>query len=162
MPHDNSRLAALAAGGGRPSLARLIEARFDFIEQALAIGISRRQVLDALSGDIGRPIALDTFEKALYRIRKKRRQAPPDGNPGNASPGLPVPAEPGQDAPASAGQHLTPYERRLAQREKRRTMVERVADAARVNKTGGLKLIPVESKSAYTPTDNLEELPFDY
>ncbi|MCY1182748.1 hypothetical protein D3C76_1102340 [compost metagenome] len=56
----------------RSETARLRDV-FQEIEQALASGVSRKKVLEALHAD-GFTMTLKSFESALYRIRKQRDQ----------------------------------------------------------------------------------------
>lgn len=65
---------------GRSETARLRDV-FPEVERALAAGVSRQAVLDALHQD-GFTMSLKTFEKALYRIRKRNRlELSPDAQP---------------------------------------------------------------------------------
>ena len=66
-------LRALATGDkSRSETARLRDI-VDEVEAALAAGVSRAAVLQALN-DQGFTMTLKSFESALYRIRKKRTQ----------------------------------------------------------------------------------------
>ncbi|EMO4164938.1 hypothetical protein R7Q53_004007 [Morganella morganii] len=66
-------LRALATGDkSRSETARLRDI-VDEVEAALAAGVSRAAVLEALN-DQGFTMTLKSFESALYRIRKKRTQ----------------------------------------------------------------------------------------
>ena len=56
---------------GRSETSRLRDV-FPEVERALAAGVSRQAVLDALHQD-GFTMSLKTFEKALYRLRKRNR-----------------------------------------------------------------------------------------
>lgn len=93
-------LRELAKGDkSRSETARLRDV-IDEVEAALAAGVSRSAVLDALHGQ-GFTMTLKSFESALYRIRKQRGQ-------GTAGiPAAPVPAPlghdqtPGETAPAA-------------------------------------------------------------
>ena len=93
-------LRELAKGDeSRSETARLRDV-IDEVEAALAAGVSRSAVLDALHGQ-GFTMTLKSFESALYRIRKQRGQ----GTAG--TPAAPVPASlghdqtPGETAPAA-------------------------------------------------------------
>ena len=67
-------LRALATGDkSRSETARLRDI-VDEVEAALAAGVSRAAVLEALNAQ-GFTMTLKSFESALYRIRKKRTQA---------------------------------------------------------------------------------------
>ncbi|EHD6004934.1 hypothetical protein JQY81_004724 [Salmonella enterica] len=78
-------LRELAKGDkSRSETARLRDV-IDEVEAALAAGVSRSAVLDALHGQ-GFTMTLKSFESALYRIRKQRGQ----GTAG--TPAVPVPA----------------------------------------------------------------------
>jgi hypothetical protein len=57
---------------GRSETSRLRDV-FSEVEKALAAGVSRQVVLDALHQD-GFTMNLKTFEKALYRIRKTLKE----------------------------------------------------------------------------------------
>lgn len=89
-------LRALATGDkSRSETARLRDI-VDEVEAALAAGVSRAAVLDALNAQ-GFTMTLKSFESALYRIRKKRTQpAKPaaqighDQTPGEAAPAAPA------------------------------------------------------------------------
>ncbi|MEQ4258913.1 hypothetical protein [Pseudomonas syringae] len=59
------------AQSGRNETSRLRDI-FPEVERALAAGVSRQAVLDALHQD-GFTMSFKTFEKALYRIRKKAK-----------------------------------------------------------------------------------------
>ena len=66
-------LRALATGDkSRSETARLRDI-VDEVEAALAAGVSRAAVLEALNAQ-GFTMTLKSFESALYRIRKKRTQ----------------------------------------------------------------------------------------
>ncbi|EBK6840275.1 hypothetical protein DQ661_25365 [Salmonella enterica] len=83
-------LRELAKGDkSRSETARLRDV-IDEVEAALAAGVSRSAVLDALHGQ-GFTMTLKSFESALYRIRKQRGQ----GTAG--TPAAPVPAPLGHD-----------------------------------------------------------------
>lgn len=83
-------LRELAKGDkSRSETARLRDV-IDEVEAALAAGVSRSAVLDALHGQ-GFTMTLKSFESALYRIRKQRGQ----GTAG--TPAVPVPAPLGHD-----------------------------------------------------------------
>lgn len=64
---------------GRSETSRLRDV-FPEVERALAAGVSRQAVLDALHQD-GFTMSLKTFEKALYRIRKRNRLEVPVNAP---------------------------------------------------------------------------------
>lgn len=64
-------LRALATGDkARSETARLRDV-VDEVEAALAAGVSRAAILEALHGQ-GFTMTLKSFESALYRIRKQR------------------------------------------------------------------------------------------
>lgn len=92
-------LRELAKGDkSRSETARLRDV-IDEVEAALAAGVSRSAVLEALHGQ-GFTMTLKSFESALYRIRKQRGQG------GAGAPAAPAPAplrhdeKPGDTAPA--------------------------------------------------------------
>lgn len=63
----------LACGiDGKSDAAKLREV-IDSIEQALSSGVRRKKVLETISESLGISMSLKTFEKNLYRIRKKRK-----------------------------------------------------------------------------------------
>ena len=93
-------LRALATGDkARSETARLRDV-VDEVEAALAAGVSRAAILEALHGQ-GFTMTLKSFESALYRIRKQR------GQDTAGTPAAPVPAPlghdqtPGETAPAA-------------------------------------------------------------
>lgn len=71
-------LNALAKGKNRPATARLREI-FNEIEAALRAGVRRKDVHHALTKS-GFAISFESFELAIYRIRKERgkKKQPPD------------------------------------------------------------------------------------
>ncbi|CAH2813089.1 MAG: hypothetical protein CBARDMAM_7403 [uncultured Caballeronia sp.] len=78
-------LRELAKGDkSRLETARLRDV-IDEVEAALAAGVSRSAVLEALHGQ-GFTMTLKSFESALYRIRKQRGQ----GTPGNQTAPAPT------------------------------------------------------------------------
>lgn len=88
-------LRELAKGDkSRSETARLRDV-IDEVETALAAGVSRSAVLEALHGQ-GFTMTLKSFESALYRIRKQRGQ----GTAG--TPTAPVPAPLGRDQKPAA------------------------------------------------------------
>lgn len=68
----SERLKALATGKNRSATARLRE-RFDEIDVALRAGARRRDVYQALKED-GIAITFESFELAIYRLRKGRSE----------------------------------------------------------------------------------------
>lgn len=100
-------LRALATGDkARSETARLRDV-VDEVEAALAAGVSRAAVLEALHGQ-GFTMTLKSFESALYRIRKQRertgqRQASPPP-PSTATPTAEPTKEP--DTPPISGEDL--------------------------------------------------------
>lgn len=66
-------LRALATGDKNRSETARLRDIVDEVEAALAAGVSRAAVLQALH-DQGFTMTLKSFESALYRIRKKRNQ----------------------------------------------------------------------------------------
>lgn len=83
-------LRELAKGDkSRSETARLIDVT-DEVEAALAAGVSRSAVLNALHGQ-GFTMTLKSFESALYRIRKQRGQGTAE------TPDAPVQAPLGHD-----------------------------------------------------------------
>lgn len=67
------------AADGRSETSRL-RAVLPDIERALAAGVRRQSILDALHQD-GFTMSMKTFEKALYRIRKRALKSTPDKTP---------------------------------------------------------------------------------
>jgi len=80
-------LTALVEQAERPQMARLREV-FDEVEEALARGVSREQVLAVLHAQ-GLTLTLRSFDTCLYRLRKAR-----GGQPGKRArttlPAVPV------------------------------------------------------------------------
>ncbi|WP_020562976.1 hypothetical protein [Methylosarcina fibrata] len=80
------KLAKLASGiDGKSEAAKLREV-IDSVELALSSGVRREKVLEAISESLGISMSLKTFEKNLYRIRKKRKgnnQEPETNQKGN-------------------------------------------------------------------------------
>jgi hypothetical protein len=73
-PSLSDTLKQLAnAQTGRSETSRLRDV-FPDVEKALAAGVSRQAVLDALHQD-GFSMSFKNFEKALYRIRKQNKAA---------------------------------------------------------------------------------------
>ena len=99
-------LRALATGDkSRSETARLRDI-VDEVEAALAAGVSRAAVLEALN-DQGFTMTLKSFESALYRIRKKRTQpAKPAAKIGHDQAAEPAsqPAQAPQQEPAGEPQ----------------------------------------------------------
>lgn len=99
-------LRALATGDkSRSETARLRDI-VDEVEAALAAGVSRAAVLQALN-DQGFTMTLKSFESALYRIRKKRTQpAKPAAKIGHDQIAAPAsqPAQAQQQEPAGEPQ----------------------------------------------------------
>ena len=95
-------LRALATGDkSRSETARLRDI-VDEVEAALAAGVSRAAVLEALNAQ-GFTMTLKSFESALYRIRKKRTQpAKPAAEIGHNQAAQPAsqPAQAPQQEPA--------------------------------------------------------------
>jgi hypothetical protein len=79
-------LAKLASGiDGKSEAAKLREV-IDSVELALSSGVRREKVLEAINESLGISMSLKTFEKNLYRIRKKRKgnnQEPETNQKGN-------------------------------------------------------------------------------
>ncbi|RKE23733.1 hypothetical protein B0G76_8413 [Paraburkholderia sp. BL23I1N1] len=107
MPNiDTARAVALLSPehdtpANRPEAARLAEL-IDHIEAAIARGVSREEVLARLH-ESGFTMSLRTFDKALYRIRKRlgkpqRRTTPPRQS---------APATPGPRVPDDSGKATT-------------------------------------------------------
>ena len=67
------KLRALASGRNRSATARIRE-KFDEIEAALKASVPRIEVHKALVED-GIDITFESFELAIYRIRKERKQS---------------------------------------------------------------------------------------
>jgi hypothetical protein len=67
----SERLRALAASSNHRSKAALLRDVIDDVEAALAAGISRSSIVEALS-EHGLEISLSTFDTTLKRIRQKR------------------------------------------------------------------------------------------
>ncbi|GAE48496.1 MULTISPECIES: hypothetical protein [Xanthomonas] len=89
-------LRELAKGDkSRSETARLRDV-IDEVEAALAAGVSRSAVLDALHGQ-GFTMTLKSFESALYRIRKQRGQ----GTAGTPAAPVPAPLRHDEKPPAS-------------------------------------------------------------
>lgn len=112
-------LRSLATGDkARSETARLKDV-IDEIEAALSAGVSRAAIVDALH-EQGFTMTLKSFESALYRIRKKRREQ--KGRPSESVTHITEPEVPKgegqeigmhttkQDEPAEGG--LSPRERR--------------------------------------------------
>jgi hypothetical protein len=99
-------LRALATGDkNRSETARLFDI-VDEVEAALAAGVSRAAVLQALN-DQGFTMTLKSFESALYRIRKKRTKPPTlKAKTEQAQPTKPTEAQP-QTPPAPQGEPQT-------------------------------------------------------
>ena len=99
-------LRALATGDkSRSETARLRDI-VDEVEAALAAGVSRAAVLEALNAQ-GFTMTLKSFESALYRIRKKRTQpAKPAAKLGHDQAAEPAsqPAQAPQQKPAGEPQ----------------------------------------------------------
>lgn len=99
-------LRALATGDkSRSETARLRDI-VDEVEAALAAGVSRAAVLEALNAQ-GFTMTLKSFESALYRIRKKRtQQAKPAAKIGHDQAAKPAskPAQAQQQEPAGEPQ----------------------------------------------------------
>lgn len=97
-------LRALATGDkARSETARLRDV-VDEVEAALAAGVSRAAILEALHGQ-GFTMTLKSFESALYRIRKQRGTA----GQKTAQPPHPAPASmpSANTAPASAAAEVS-------------------------------------------------------
>ncbi|EFB0286295.1 hypothetical protein HGB69_004444 [Salmonella enterica] len=89
-------LRELAKGDkSRSETARLRDV-IDEVEAALAAGVSRSAVLEALHGQ-GFTMTLKSFESALYRIRKQRGQ----GTAGTPAAPVPAPLRHDEKPPAS-------------------------------------------------------------
>lgn len=89
-------LRELAKGDkSRSETARLRDV-IDEVEAALAAGVSRSAVLDALHGQ-GFTMTLKSFESALYRIRKQRGQ----GTAGTPAAPVSAPLRHDEKPPAS-------------------------------------------------------------
>lgn len=86
---------------GRSQAKRLREV-FPEVERALTAGVSRQRVLEALQQD-GITMTMASFEKALYRIRKKAKSQ--DGTPG------PQTAAPKQASTTAFNPKQTPAEK---------------------------------------------------
>lgn len=69
------RLDAMAADPAGKSQTARLRAVFGHVEKALNAGVRRQAVLEALHQD-GFTFSMQTFEKALYRIRKSQRAKP--------------------------------------------------------------------------------------
>lgn len=92
-------LRELAKGDeSRSETARLRDV-IDEVEAALAAGVSRSAVLEALHGQ-GFTMTLKSFESALYRIRKQRGQGAA-GTPAAPAPAFRHDEKPGETAPAA-------------------------------------------------------------
>lgn len=84
-------LRTLAASDKRRSQTARLRDIIDEVEAALAAGVSRATVLDALNEN-GFAMTPKSFESALYRIRKKQRQA--TASPAGRSHDEPTPPTP--------------------------------------------------------------------
>ena len=96
-------LRELAKGDkSRSETARLRDV-IDEVEAALAAGVRRSAVLEALHGQ-GFTMTLKSFESALYRIRKQRGQ----GTAGAPAAPAPAPLRHDEKPPASPAAETTP------------------------------------------------------
>lgn len=68
-----SALVELADGMNGKSEAAKLREIFDHVELALSSGVRREKVLETIRTTLGINMNLKTFEKNLYRIRKKRK-----------------------------------------------------------------------------------------
>lgn len=67
-------LRSLATGEKNRSESARLRDVFDSVEAAIAAGVSRTAILEALHGE-GFTMTLKTFDNALYRIRKRNQKA---------------------------------------------------------------------------------------
>ena len=72
-------LSLASSDENRSEIARLRDI-FSAVETALSAGVNRVAILDALHRQ-GFSMTLKTFDNAIYRIRKRNRQAQAMGNP---------------------------------------------------------------------------------
>lgn len=70
-----SALQALAQGNEHRSVIARVRDVFEDIEAALAAGVSRKAIVDALA-EQGLTLSLRSLDNALYAIRKQRRKNP--------------------------------------------------------------------------------------
>jgi hypothetical protein len=70
-------LTALAAVINEKSDAAKLREVFGYIEVALSSGVRREKVLETIQETLGIKMNLKTFEKNLYRIRKKQKHKQP-------------------------------------------------------------------------------------